>query len=610
MNEKINQIISNYLFVANTTDYAIMINGPWGCGKTYYLEKELKDIVKNQGLKYVYVSLNGYSNFKSISTRILYHLLVSDKNQNIDEDLIDNLWDLDTKLSEIHPAFNILGIIKEQVKKAVENKKNKKADASKIVIIFDDLERISDDVLRNDLILSVYEKYVKRGYKTIFVGDETKIVDKNYYEIKEKVIRRTISYEPDRNQQFSNFIENKYNNIDDETRKLFTQKYVDYFIELEISNFRTVTFIIDSYLYVLENLDDDIKIRFNDFMFKNILVLTNEYKNGKISISNKANLNELLNLRTAYLRDYLPKAMSENEIERDTYVDEFCKKYTSKKSFHDFHFFNEIYDYILTGYLDKESINKSIRNTFIDISEDQSVFARLTMYYYNLEEKQLKEDIEKMIFYTENGKYGLFKLPYIYTFFIYIKDKKYLANWCYDIEKVILTSIDFCIANRELIPDRIDIMDHQPKYDEKRPNDAFYDSIVKKIKQLSSDKQIEEKKNKTIEIYKCLLDGKNPYELLFNNYSFFYDTIMSNLENNLILLPNSSIRILQEYIHGKLLISNPGEMNFNEVCPLKIITKLLLKLMDENEEYFDNMKRVRLVELIGIMNEAIKNLEK
>ena len=46
MNE-LNDIIKDYL-QAKETDYAIMITGDWGCGKTYYLNHELKDFVQLQ----------------------------------------------------------------------------------------------------------------------------------------------------------------------------------------------------------------------------------------------------------------------------------------------------------------------------------------------------------------------------------------------------------------------------------------------------------------------------------------------------------------------------------------------------------------------------------
>jgi len=56
MNERINATLDIYLKNKNHTDYAIMINGKWGCGKTYYIENELKERIKILNLKYIYIS--------------------------------------------------------------------------------------------------------------------------------------------------------------------------------------------------------------------------------------------------------------------------------------------------------------------------------------------------------------------------------------------------------------------------------------------------------------------------------------------------------------------------------------------------------------------------
>ena len=45
--KKLNEIVNQYI-EAKDTDYALMINGKWGCGKTYYLEHEFKDIVEQK----------------------------------------------------------------------------------------------------------------------------------------------------------------------------------------------------------------------------------------------------------------------------------------------------------------------------------------------------------------------------------------------------------------------------------------------------------------------------------------------------------------------------------------------------------------------------------
>ena len=42
--EDLDKIIENYL-KAKDTDYAIMINGDWGCGKSYYIKNDFQKTV-------------------------------------------------------------------------------------------------------------------------------------------------------------------------------------------------------------------------------------------------------------------------------------------------------------------------------------------------------------------------------------------------------------------------------------------------------------------------------------------------------------------------------------------------------------------------------------
>lgn len=44
--DELDQIIKDYL-AATDTDYAIMINGEWGCGKSYYIKHGFDSLVKS-----------------------------------------------------------------------------------------------------------------------------------------------------------------------------------------------------------------------------------------------------------------------------------------------------------------------------------------------------------------------------------------------------------------------------------------------------------------------------------------------------------------------------------------------------------------------------------
>jgi hypothetical protein len=319
-------------------------------------------------------------------------------------------------LSELYAFTNVvyknLNKIKSIIIKPIEGKI---VNPNKIAIIFDDIERISNNILHSDILGMIYENYTKKGYKTILVGDETNIQDQKYKIIKEKIIRRTISYEPDRKVQLENFIDNqfsykKYKTYFDKNK----EKFIGYFIELQITNLRTISFIIDNFIHIIENIEEDMRDRFGDYLFKNILILTNEYKLGNITIDNLENKRELMNLTNIYFMDEIAKRNGEKR-ER-TYLDDFHDKYIAVQNFSDFQLIAELFDFILTGYLDADKLDKEIKSLFCDefIEESEKTYNILVRNWIYLEEEEMKIEIENILNFLCEGKYHIARLPYIY----------------------------------------------------------------------------------------------------------------------------------------------------------------------------------------------------
>ena len=71
---------------ADYTDYAIMINGEWGSGKTYFWNHKVKNKIESlriNGKRYttIYMSLYGISNLEEISKKIFIETTqLMDKN--------------------------------------------------------------------------------------------------------------------------------------------------------------------------------------------------------------------------------------------------------------------------------------------------------------------------------------------------------------------------------------------------------------------------------------------------------------------------------------------------------------------------------------------------
>ncbi|HDZ8910815.1 TPA: hypothetical protein RUX66_003623, partial [Aeromonas dhakensis] len=64
-NKHINDFLKYYFNLDKSPEYAILIDGEWGAGKSWFIQKALNDLNGNSG-KYLYVSLYGMSNFSEI----------------------------------------------------------------------------------------------------------------------------------------------------------------------------------------------------------------------------------------------------------------------------------------------------------------------------------------------------------------------------------------------------------------------------------------------------------------------------------------------------------------------------------------------------------------
>ena len=121
-NKEIIEVIQDYI-EEDKYKSAILINGRWGSGKTFFIKEEISKVIieniKNNG-KYIYVSLYGVGNIEEISNK-LYSEICSDmlvKLSGIEKEKIDEGIKLIPKLS---PFTKFIPFIKnyKSIKKIV-----------------------------------------------------------------------------------------------------------------------------------------------------------------------------------------------------------------------------------------------------------------------------------------------------------------------------------------------------------------------------------------------------------------------------------------------------------------------------------------------------------
>lgn len=257
--ENIIKSITNYVNKKDS-DYAILLDGVWGTGKTFFIKnifpKEYQNDTKKE-LNYIYISAAGINDIEQFINDIYYSLTI--KKLSYTNAAYANIYN---NKNIIKSLFNLIPIIGNNIKQSIydisEHIVKEAINFSDIVIIIDDIERISDSINIEDILYKIYELFILQGLKVIFVCNEKEIYSNNsekksnYFRIKEKVIRHTINFYRLDNSMFGEIIKSiikdneKYSYykdfINDDNH---IEKLINIFVVMNHLNIRTFLTYLD-----------------------------------------------------------------------------------------------------------------------------------------------------------------------------------------------------------------------------------------------------------------------------------------------------------------------------------------------------------------------------
>lgn len=332
--EEIESVIAEYLKNPKA-EYAVMIDGDWGSGKTYFLTHSLIKIMKNidngkdKPRKYAYISLYGAKSIEEVSKEIVFQCFGNENKKRVK-----------TANTVMETASNILtaslGVVNIDLSKIKETLA--KIDINNWIICFDDLERCclpineilgymnrlvehnkckvivlanESEIGKITLNQRLEEKYqvVLLGRKMLFnnndssdtrnaesginvkkLKDETKALfneDILYKAIREKVIGLTIRYEPQMDVVFD-FIISDFINGTSLKNYLIKNKsrILGYFKEEKCYNLRTLISVLGYIQKVYEEMTSHQfhTVKYFDKIMESfleyIVMLTIYYRNG------------------------------------------------------------------------------------------------------------------------------------------------------------------------------------------------------------------------------------------------------------------------------------------------------------------------------------------
>ena len=307
--QELNQYILHYL-TEDKTKRAIMLTAPWGTGKSYYIQNELKTFLETKNYQCIVVSLYGLNDTAEISKSIYLGTRLKFLNTTSEKATT-------AKIAAQTIVKGVSGFLGIDLSKDEEALKQLYAsvDLTKKLVILEDLERSGIDILE---VLGYVNNLVEQdGVKVLLVANEEELIQytmhegsstvnlgKNetfdrldghktrvftdstraYLKVKEKTVGDTIQFEEDYQTAIQKIIQMFDNKILDRFSTAESIENILYIMMIcQSYNLRSFIFACQKASDIFEELDKK-SFSDNDFIqaiFFGILFFVLRWKTGK-----------------------------------------------------------------------------------------------------------------------------------------------------------------------------------------------------------------------------------------------------------------------------------------------------------------------------------------
>ena len=459
------------------TDYAIMINGEWGSGKTYFWNNKIRkqiDSLRLNGKQYttIYMSLYGISNLEEISKKIFIETTqLMDKN-------LKKYMNATGQLSI--PEYAKTGLDMANLFGVTQN--GDKIDYAKFfstddkVLCFDDLERANVDVID---ILGYINNFVEHDHiKTIIICNEkelstklknsnlemktfiaTYLLDKednllktdkpmvekirdkieyvfdkaNEYErIKEKLIGETFEYQPEFN-YIINGILMRYENNPDLIKflKENTNYIITTFNRSGTRNLRILKHALNDFSKIFEMVNKNYpntNYRVLQTMLIFTIAISFEIKAGKITKDKFVNIKDNEEYKSILVSS---RILMDN---RQFYIREFDNNYYYNFKV-EYRFFKFIEMYVRTRIFDTRRFKEDMEDIIntVDTEKLPGYKRLITEEYWKISDDQFPGVVEDVLASVKKGEIELIDMVKLFIYFSYFVEKKLIE---YDIKTI------------------------------------------------------------------------------------------------------------------------------------------------------------------------------
>ena len=453
---------------AEYTDYAIMINGEWGSGKTYFWNHKIKPKIEamqvnGKRLTPIYMSLYGISNLEEISKKIFIETTQL-MNKNLKKFMNSNgAGSIPEYAKTGLDMANFFGVTQNGDR--VDYAQFFSTDDK--VLCFDDLERANVDVID---ILGYINNFVEHdNIKTIIICNEkelstklknsnlemktfiaTYLLDKenklniktdkpmverirdtieyvfdkanDYERIKEKLVGETFEYAPEFNYIINGLLM-RYENDADLIRFLRenTNLITSTFNKSGTRNLRILKHALNNFKKIFDTVTKSYP-NTNHRVLQTMLIFTIaisfEIKAGKITKDKFVNINSNEEYKSVLVSS---RVFMDN---RQFYIKEFDNNYYYNFKA-EYRFFKFIEKYVRTRIFDMKIFKENmevIRDT-VDTKQLPGYKRLLTEEYWKIPDDQFDTVIDETVDYVKNGKIEIIQIVKLFSYFAYFIKK-------------------------------------------------------------------------------------------------------------------------------------------------------------------------------------------
>lgn len=419
LNHHIEEYLDSYLSMTATPEFAVLLKGKWGSGKSWFIRNYMET---HKEYNFLYVSLYGVTATKEIEQRFFekLHPILASKGAKVLGSVLRGLlkttlhidWNGDSK-----PDANISSQLPDiKLDEYLSN-------ASKSVLIFDDLERCAIPI--NNVLGYINQFVEDQGQRIIIIANEEELIKQfndekkeayvaAYLKIKEKLIGQSFDIRPDVNTAIDDFFNVIENN---DCKKRLIQKK-DFVIKIlqesghpSLRHLRQSIFSFERFWsYIPEEAFD--KDELIEHIIQYFFSTSFEIKQGNIREDGVAdsfnNFGQFFPDKTNRHRD------------RDKYS---C----FNVPYHPFNItlFQEFFQ---VGKTNKEKFHNSIRDSMYFENEDTPSWKKLWHFYYGIDDNDFL-DLYEMVLkeFTECKIDNVLVLLHITGMFLFFKQKKLIS---------------------------------------------------------------------------------------------------------------------------------------------------------------------------------------